>query len=248
MRWFLFCFMYMGWLAAGAQHRYYVPMSIHQPALSNQYDGSIGVGVANGIDFEALELQAVFSPFKKLAIMGNYLNKGDEKVRNRTATGFDLDTWELALGTYFTYNQANKRVFGSIFGGYGSGKVLNTYLARKTSQLEFSRIFIQPGLFWDGRYLFTKIALKFYYLQFNKGNVDFGIESEDLTIIQTIEKSTPSLSNEMLLSIGVRMGAVQLAGNMTTINPKIEGLNFSRVNFSLGLSFDIGEWRLKKKK
>lgn len=227
--------------AFGQEHYYYTPNTISIPVLTQKNDGSIGVGAGWGSDYIALEAQGVFSPIKHGAIMLNYFDTGKGDVRKDLEMGTSFRFLELGLGAY----QALEHGSASVFAGVGQGNLYNYYGTGNFSQFTLRRYFVQPALAYTDKYFYCGLALRLSRLEYPEGESSFDIDENELASIRKIEEESPFFLPELGISGGIKAPPVVVSVNLTSVFPDAGGLNFSRFNSNLMLTFDFGEMKKK---
>ena len=220
-----------------AQHYYYAPNSVHIPLLMEKNNASFGAGLGWGTDFNAFEVQGVYSPIPHGAVMFNYFNTGSKDIEQGDELGTRFRFAELAAGAY----QALEHGSASVFAGVGQGRLYNNYGSENFSRFTLRRWFVQPSLAYRDHLFQCGVALRLSRLAYPKGESSFDIEEEDLAAIRKIEEDAPFFLPELGLTGSVRLSPFVLTVNLTSVFPDMEGLHFSRFNTNLTLAFDFGE-------
>ncbi|MBV6442142.1 MAG: hypothetical protein DYG98_01640 [Haliscomenobacteraceae bacterium CHB4] len=230
-------------VAAPAQHYYYTPNSIHIPVLKEKGDAAAGIGMGWGNDYFAPEGQVVYSPVQHGAVMVNGFLAGNPGVRDDTEIGASFRFVELGVGAY----QALERGSASVFAGVGQGNLYNYYGNDNFSSFRVRRYFVQPGLMYEDKYFRCGLALRLTRISYPKGESSFDINENELAAIRKIEEDAPFFMPELGLSGGIEITPCVLSVNITSVFPDAPGLNFSRFNMNLTLSFDFGKMKKMKK-
>lgn len=180
-------------------HYFYAPNTLHTPFLQEQHDTQAKLGLISGDEFSGYELHAAYSPLKHVAVMVNHfqVSSGTQEIDSDDRGKGHLT--EVALGGYYP---VGKYASFSLFAGWGSGQVSNTYDLDVSANLNFQRRFIQPAIAIQGKWARFGAALRFNQLKYVKGEVDVEIGEPDLTIIRNIERASPLFVPEAGLSCG----------------------------------------------
>lgn len=229
-------------LAVG-QHFYYTPNTVAIPVLVQKQDFGVSAGTAWGNGYDALELQGVYSPISHGAIMLNGFMSRSNEVRSNRKEGAGYRFFELGIGAY----HALERGSASIFAGVGQGNLYNYYGNDNFSDFRVRRYFVQPGLAYEDAYFRCGLALRFSRLSYPKGQSSFDIDAQELDAIRKIEEDSPFFLPELGLNGGIVLSPFVLAVNLSTVFPDVPGLNFSRFNMSLMLTFELGKVERKQK-
>lgn len=225
-----------------SQHYYYTPNSIHIPVLTEKNDAGIGAGMGWGSNYFALEMQGVYSPLRHAAIMINGYSSGSGDVRRDEEIGAGFRFLELGLGAYHVLERGS----GSIFAGVGQGNLYNFYGNENFSQFTVRRYFVQPGLMYEDNFFRCGLALRLSRISYPKGESSFDIDENELAAIRKIEDDSPFFMPELGLSGGIVLPPCILSINITTVFPDAPGLNFSRFNMNLMLTFELGKMKQAK--
>lgn len=222
---------------AYSQHYYYAPNSIHIPVLTQKNDAGVGAGMGWGTDYFAFEMQSVYSPLQYAAVMVNGFMSGAGDVRDNKEIGANFRFLELGLGAY----HALERGSASIFAGAGQGNLYNSYGVENFSQFTVRRFFVQPGLMYEDHFFRCGLALRLSRISYPKGESSFDIDEYELAAIRKIEEDSPFFLPELGLSGGIVLSPMILSLNITSVFPDVPGLNFSRFNMNLMLTFEFGK-------
>jgi len=215
-------------------HYYYAASTVHIPLLQNRRDGDLGVGYGWGSKNTAFEARGVYSPVRNGALMVSYYSAGSNAVENEIGTKFSFA--DASLGAY----QAFQGGSASLFAGVGQGRLRNNYGADKYSRFTLRRWFVQPSVAFAGKYFRAGMALRLSRLYYPKGESAFDINGIDLAAIRKIEKDSPFFLPELGLSGSVVMRPFFVSINFGSIFPDADGLQFSRFNVNVMLSYDLG--------
>lgn len=232
-------------LSGACTHYYYAPNTLQTPFLQKQHDARVGFGQIAGDEFSGYELHATYSPLKHAAIMVNHMyvagddNSADESGKGRLS--------EIALGAYAP---AGRYSSFSFFGGWGGGKVVNTYASGGRSDLRFERIFIQPTYAFQARWVRLGAAIRLNRLRYTRGDIDLEIGEPDVTFIRNIERDSPLFIPETNFSCGFGHGpfwgdfSLNLGNFMDTYDPG--EYSFANATFSVAFNCQLDYfWRPK---
>ncbi len=226
-----------------AQHFYYTPNTVAIPVLTQKKELGISAGTAWGNGYDALELQGVYSPTPHAAIMLNGFMSRSNEVRSNRKEGAGYRFFELGIGAYHPLERGS----ASIFAGVGQGNLYNYYGNDNFSDFRVRRYFVQPGLAYEDKYFRCGLALRFSRLSYPKGQSSFDIDVQELDAIRKIEEDSPFFLPELGLNGGIVLSPFVLAVNLSTVFPDVPGLNFSRFNMSLMLTFELGKVKRERK-
>lgn len=227
-------------------HYYYAPNTLNTPYLQDKHDATVRLALGSGNEYQATELQAVYSPIRHGALMVNYFNAQGNKSSTDSGKGYG-QMLEGAIGAYLPFAE----VFSaSLFAGYGRGQVHNEYVVSggsgstiyRPSDLKFERHFIQPGVVFRGHRRFTaSLGFRLCRLHYISGEIDASIPTEDLKAIMLIEEKSPIWLPEAAYSIGLHIRPVTANLTLTrSVSPDPE-LRLNPSNFAFCLGIDIHE-------
>jgi hypothetical protein len=175
--WFWFLLLFVSSLT-GCVHVYYSPNAHNVPLFKKKGEKVLGVAGGSGLDEvdSGLDIQTAYALTNHLGVMSNYY-RASGKSSGEYKEGGHGHLMEVGLG-YFTplYKKAYRF---ELFGGTGRGKVYNYYdeFKKSTSQLYFSRHFVQAALGWRNEYCKIALSHRVGLLSYNK------IQTKDYTIV-----------------------------------------------------------------
>jgi hypothetical protein len=135
------------------------------------------------------------------------------------------------VGGYYTISDRNT---ASLYVGFGQGKTTNEYQEAVLAALNYRRLFIQPGIYTQGRRMVLGSGLRLIRLQHYSGNIDARMPGDDLRVIQEIERKTPRWIAEFGFSAGFRFRGFQINAFLTQTTPGNPDLLFA--DSAIGLS------------
>jgi hypothetical protein len=138
---------------------------------------------------------------------------------------------EGGAGTYFPVSERNT---ASLYVGYGQGNTSNEYQEAILATLQYRRLYIQPGMYTEGRRMTLSSAVRLIRLQHFSGNIDARIPIDDLRVIQDIERKTPHWIAEFGFTAGFRFTGFQINAFLTQTTPGNPDLLFA--DSAIGLS------------
>ncbi|MGI9158621.1 MAG: hypothetical protein ACR2K1_02590 [Saprospiraceae bacterium] len=138
---------------------------------------------------------------------------------------------EAMGGAYYPLSERNT---ASLYLGYGQGRVSNEYSEAVLASLQYRRMFIQPGIYTQGRRIALRYSLRLIRLQHITGEIDARIPATDLQVIQQIEQNTPYWIVESGFSAGLRFPGFQINAFLTQATPGNTDILFS--DSAIGLS------------
>lgn len=223
-------------------HYYYAPNSLQTPFLQQQHDTRASLALVSGDQFSGFEGHASYSPVNHMALMVNHFN-----VRHARSSYDPNEHWgkghltELALGAYLPSNITCV----SLFGGWGRGRVLNSYDEGAQADLRFERLFIQPGLAVQGKWARLGLAFRFNRLKYVDGAVDLAIDFDDLETIEKIEKNSPIGFAEFGFSFGFGTRPIWVDFKINSLQKRAPSeLGFAKSSFALTVQIDLDYyWR-----
>lgn len=229
-------------LASACNHRYYAPNTIQVPALSAKNDLILNASAATGPEFSGFEGSVAYSPLKYGAVMVNYFNVASDK--KSLGDGSEEKEWgkgqllEGAVGGYLPLDDRNTL---SLFAGFGQGSVYNNYGYGILSDLNFQRVFLQPSIVSQFKYVRVGFGLRFAQLRYTSGTVDAKMDDSEEAIIESLEKDSPIFLPEYALNFGWKLGAVTLNNTMTYSPSQAaqKDNRFAGSNLNMGLTVDL---------
>jgi hypothetical protein len=141
---------------------------------------------------------------------------------------------EAMGGAYYPFSERNT---GSLYIGYGQGRASNEYTEAALASLRYRRLFIQPGIYTQGRRIALGYSLRLIRLQHFTGEIDARIPTADLQAIQQIEQNTPYWIVESGFSAGLRFPGFQINAFLTQATPGNTEVLFS--DSAIGLSANL---------
>lgn len=226
--------------------KYYIPINMVMPALYEQHDALLSVAAC---DFNGVEFQGVYSPFKYTTLMYHHQNMPQQTYSDGFAWRGQLS--EGGLGAYYGEYPWSFHLLG----GYGKGFAENTYGgpfagANLKSHLDFEQWFLQPGFVLQSRFLRFGMAYRQVWLHYYKGSSDVqGIDQKELNVLRNIEQKTPFSFGEFGLTLGFRVPPFTFSYNSVSIfdnKSHYRNLYFKTDNRSFLVTFDLYElWRRK---
>lgn len=237
-------------LSGGCSQYHYVPNNMVIPAIEKQHDAMISLAAS---DYGGREIQAVYSPFRHIALMYNdmkisHTQSSDEFAIAESGKGH---LWEGGVGGYYHF----RPMTFSLFGGYGRGYAENSFGfivpgsdVESRSKLNYERWFFQPGFVLQTRGLRFGIAMRQIWLRYNEGSVDVdNMPDDELSAIRTIEQDSPFSLTEFGLTLGFRMRPFTFTFNSVSLfgeEAYYEYIRFAPNNFNFMVTLDLYElWR-----
>lgn len=214
----------------------YAPNAINNPFLSQKGNTCLSIGRGRGLSFESLEIQAVYSPLRNLALMVNYFGALEKKVRNRTEIGTNAYLMEAAIGLYEPIRKGS----ASLFAGFGAGDIYSHFGGNNVGEFNIQRLFLQPGITYRSRLFQAGVSMRITRLRYSKGNISYSIDQSHLTQIKNIENQSPLFLPELGIQAGMRIKPVTLNLSFTVVFPNTERYNFNGLNTALSLQVDFG--------
>jgi hypothetical protein len=228
-------------LVTSCTHHYYIQDSHNVPLFKekNQFSASLNRG--GGSEIAKTDVQAAYSVSNNIAFMINYLNADGGTEDYNSNYGFG-DYWDGAIGYY---KPIYENYIFETYIGYGVGKQHHEYdeyyKSLNTSDLTFSKIFIQPNFGMTTKYFEAAISFRFCRLSFNEiKSVPFNTDDYDLNLIKS-NKNSFLFEPAMTLRIGYKSVKIQFQ-YANTINLTKNDLKFDYNSFTLGLYFPLRKW------
>lgn len=238
-------------LLSSCTHYYYAPNTIPTPFLREKGDCTLHAAVGFGHEYTGSELQAVFSPVRYGALMGNFFHASG--AANRANTFHDSGQGYLLEGGLGGYYPLGKTFSTSLFAGYGRGNVLNYYAdgsfgapATRTfpSKLYFDRLFVQPSITYRGKVFTLGLGFRLCQLRYIKGEIDLQAPAEEVMAVRSIEASSPIVLPELVYKMGFYIEPVTLGLHITRSYVPDPALHLNPGNFSFSAAVDIHKlWR-----
>ena len=227
-----------------SRYFFYAPNTAQVAFLSDKHDGSLGIGYGRGGKNTVLEAQAVYSPVRHGAVMVNFMSSEKKSARDSLGSGTEFSFGEIGVGLYKEWEHGS----ASVFAGVGQGRLHNDYGGDQYSRFTVRRWFLQPAVSYSGKNFRGGISLRLSRLSYPRGATSFNIGPE-LDVIKKIDKEAPFFLPEPAITGGLILRPFIFSINLTTVFPDADGLLFSRTNFNMMLSFDLGEfYRMRKEK
>jgi hypothetical protein len=179
------------------------------------------------------------APYTALAVR-HFRLRGEEVV-----PGF-LEAYRVGSARYTeamggAYYPLSERNTASLYLGYGQGRVSNEYTEAVLASLRYRRMFIQPGIYTEGRRVVLSYSLRLIRIQHFTGDIDARIPTADLQVIQQIESGTPYWIVESGFSAGLRFPGFQINAFLTQATPGNTDLLFSDSAIGLSANLQIQE-------
>ena len=224
---------------ASCTHYYYAPNTVQTPFLQNQYDTRGSLALITGDQFSGLEATAVFSPVRYTAVLFNHFHVqhgGQQSPSNDSDWGKGRLT-EFGLGLYYP---AGDLLSLSLFGGWGGGRVLNSYDQGALADLYFQRTFIQPAIAIQGKWARVGIGFRLGRLEYVRGQIDYAIGEPHVTTITRIENASPIFIPETTITFGfgTRPFWINFSGNSLQLSRR-EDFSFARSTFAMNLTLEL---------
>jgi hypothetical protein len=199
------------------------------PSLKKTKDGSIGIGVSWGTGFNAVDIQAAYSPYRNVAVMLNHFNAIDRDVKNKKDIGSSFTLTEIGAGVYKPLPHGA----ASCITGFGMGKLRSYYGLSNKASFTIQRFFFQPSIHYIGDYFVSAVGIRLTRVRHSKGDIDYAIESYYLGTIRAIEEATPLFLPELCFQAGLHIRPVFLLMHLTTIFPDVGFYRFSQANIGM---------------
>jgi hypothetical protein len=228
-------------LLCSCSHYYYVANVQNVPLFREKNELRFSGTIGGGDESECIEIQTAYSLSNKVGIMANYMH----------AKGGDVSDYDYGKGNYFDgaigyYKPIKEYGVFEIYGGLGRGSQHHQYGSGSSSDLSFTKLFIQPSFGMTFNFLDVAISTRICRLSYTdinnntSGNTGYG---EDLYALS--DKSHFFLEPAITLRGGWKNIKVQLQF-VYAIYLNSPQLYFGEeAHLSAGLSFAIAK-RLKQ--
>ena len=232
-------------LGSSCSHYYYAPNTLQTPFLQQQHDSRVSVGVITGDELSGFELHGAYSPLKYGAIMVNYFD-----VRSDESNTGTPDEWgkghqlEFALGGYYPIGKYTSL---SLFGGWGTGRALNSFGPNVLADLRFQKRFLQPTFTVQTKLFRLGMALRFNQLEYKRGDINLGISRSELAIIYNLKQASLIFFPETGLSLGLGSKAFWVDVHLNICNSRrLNELHFMPITTSATITLELDKfWRKK---
>lgn len=250
MRWLFFGAATLAVLLSSCVQYHYSPNFVPTPHLEQKGEATVRAAVSGGPTSLGGDFHAAWSPVKHGTVMVNYYRRharfedfdfiGGANYEN-VSKGFLL---EGALGGYVPFSFG----MGSLYAGGGYGRTMNDYGNGRIAELSLNRLFIQPTFTFKNDWFKIGMGMRVIMLSFPSGEIDYRIDTDDIEVLQRLERQSPFIFPELGGDIGVYFKPVTLSGHLVLVPSQraLEyGFDSSNVGISLGL--DLHELGGKKK-
>ncbi|MCC7465015.1 MAG: hypothetical protein IT261_02035 [Saprospiraceae bacterium] len=233
---------------------HYSPNFVPTPQITQKGEATVQAAVTGGPTSLGGDFQAAWSPVKNMTIMANYYRRqarfedydfiGGTNYQNRT-TGFLM---EGAIGGYLPFSFG----MGALYAGGGYGRSRNDYGLGRIAELTLSRLFIQPTFTYKNDWFRIGMGMRVVMLSFPKGEIDYRIDTDDIFVIQRLERQSPFIFPELGGNIGIHFKPVTISGHLVLVPSQraLEyGFDSSNIGISLGLDLhELGNKKTEKGK
>ena len=238
-------------------HRFYSPTSAHLPLMNRQHYALAMGSLSSGNDVKSLKADVAYSPLPYLGLLAYYSG-----VRFKTTiphSGFrpyspmshEGKAWSLggAVGGYLPFGRRKTHIL-SLFAGMGTGRTNIDYYFTVVPGDKFNanwrqtRWYLQPAIALAGRWLHGGAGLRFSWLNYTDGRVNYNIEPAELYKIQQLPAESPIATNEFFGAIGVHWKVFTLDLEYTTtasITSVAKYIDLGSQQVSLGLGIYVHE-------
>ncbi|MCC7465014.1 MAG: hypothetical protein IT261_02030 [Saprospiraceae bacterium] len=223
-------FLLVGGMPLSSQNFNYAPNTLNIPMIRKRGDLVLGVGWGHATS--SLEVQSVYSPFKRVMIAANYFGARKGDVRRQQKEGTDYYLGELGIGVY----ESNKHTTISLMAGLGAGRIFSNYSLNNSAELNLQRWFVQPGIAYRSEFFQAAAGLRFSRLNYSQGNISFSINPNDLAYIRNIEAKNPIVVPELGVQAGIIYERMYLGLAISSIVLNTSLWDFSRLNAALVLN------------
>ncbi len=241
-------------LASCSSHYYYAPNTLHMPTTKVVGEATIEASLNGSKQSKGGELKLAFMPLPKTSIMVNSMFL--QGKFSRSFTFFPTTTVEEHSGKGFLGELGITRHFPmseytdfTLTAGGGLGQAINLYGRGRRSELNFSKVFLQPSIITKGELANIGIGLRYARLSFNSASIDSAIDEQDLAAIEKIERKGSLLMPEIGVTAGINYAPIHI--NCNAVLSLYNGLGdyaFSNTNLNVSLRYDLFSKGRRKEK
>ena len=172
-------------LATACTSRYYVPNQHNVPLFHEKGDLRLSAGASGGDDVSGIEVQGAYAVTKQLGVIGNLFVA--RSGSNSGSHGYFLE------GGPGYFRTLSRRVAFETYGGAGVGRAVNQYGSDNSSDLRFSRYFIQPDIGFRGRIVEAAVSLRTAGLHYSSIRTSFATAPATNDAVEYIRQHPSSL-------------------------------------------------------
>lgn len=226
----LFCHFGLVILMTNCTHYYYVPPAQNVPLFKEQGELRVNASAGAGDESRSTDIQAAYAITNKFALMSNFMTARGGEVNSIT------DDW--AKGNYidgaFGYYQTVRThgVF-EVYGGFGGSSQFHYYGDGSTSELGFTRAFIQPSIGLRSKYVEIAFTSGFSNVNFHRVEMDSLTPAFDSFSINGLMENNNFILFEPALTLRLGwkhfkvQGQVNTSQNLSNATAPFENLKFS---------------------
>jgi hypothetical protein len=240
--------------ATSCFHVYYIPNTPNAPLLAEKGETRVNVLYTTGAnsEYNGGELQFAHAVSKNVGIMVNGFTAGKtETVDNwfgnqGSHTEKGNGSYIEFAGGYFKKFDAKEKWMAEVYGGLGFGSAHNDYGFNDHTQVNSSKLFIQPSIGYKGKHFEIAVVPKVSLINWKVkesqvANTDNDYVKADMDAIRS-KPGFVSFEPAVLLRAGTEQLKFQFAISTTSSRSTIllsDDL-VETVNASLGISINIG--------
>ncbi len=212
---------------------------------------------SSGNDFKSLQADIAYSPLPYLGLLAYYsgvwfkTTVPHSSFRPYSPMSYEGKTWAAggALGGYLPFGRRKTHIL-SLFAGMGTGRTNIDYYFTVVSDKKFNanwrqtRWYVQPAIGLSGRWLHGGAGMRFNWLNYTDGRINYNIEPAELYRIEQLPAESPIATNEFFGAIGVHWLAFTLNlefTTMTSITAVAKHIDLGSQRVSLGLGVYLHE-------
>ena len=168
-------------------HVYYAPNTANAPLLSQKGEGRLNGLIASGMEseFVGAELQAAYAIQRNWGVMLNFLTaKESENTGNYIESG--RGSYAEAATGFFAPISSNKKWIAELYGGLGTGSVINEYGNMDESKVGVTKFFLQPAFGYKSRSVefavvprLSQVRMQVKRQRFSSGENDYAKQDID---------------------------------------------------------------------
>jgi hypothetical protein len=237
---FFAIFLFLLLALSSCSHYYYTPNSNNIPMFQEKNDLRLSIGTGGGSlsSLKTMQVQGAYSVTDHWALASNFMSVREGSKDEDTSSSWAKGKYfEGAIGYYRSIHP--KGVF-EVFAGFGSSNQHHQYEYNSynggTSDLSFSKVFIQPSVGFTFKYFDIGLAARISSLSFNKINDQMVQQHGEYDELQAIMQNRNSILLEpgLVMRTGWEYVKLQFQFGLCQ-NLSHPNLEFKNENMSLSL-------------
>lgn len=228
-------------LSSSCSRYYYQPNAVNAPMLSKKNDANVTASADWSSESGTFNLQAAYSPADYVGIIGgwsNYIYQAPTPEPEKGDVNAHARLLEIGAGGYYPVfnNDRGLALIADTYVGYGGGVLTSDV------NMDFSRLFIQPGFNLSTRYFDAGIQTRFVGIKYR--NFDDNGRGEDYIRQQGLEQITDTrhffFEPALTLRGGYKFVKLQFQLVATVPMGQIDW-HYNETHGTLGLYFSIDD-------